>query len=168
MAATLALTASVNFVWQYQNVLDLLTAKADANLTYDTALTNGTGAVDTADLIFTDTRTLAATTENLDLAGGLTDAFGNTLTFARIKGLFIHNTNTTAGNNLTIGGAASNAFPLFADTTDKYTIGPDGNLLILEPSAAAKAVTAGTGDILKMDAGSSTIVYKIIIVGSSA
>lgn len=154
--------------WLNTSALDLSTAQENTRVSKDDELSNGTGAVDTADYIWSDTRSLAATTENLDLAGGLTNAFGVALTFARIKAILIHNKNTTAGNNLTVGGAASNAFPLFADDTDKYTIGPNGIFLIWEPSAAAKAVTASTGDILKMDSGASTITYDIIIVGSSA
>lgn len=154
--------------WTKTNALDLTTATENPRLDYSDSLTDGTGAVDTADLVFSDRRTLAGTTENLDLAGSLTDAFGQTITFARIKMIFIHNRNTSVGHTLTIGGAASNAFVLFSDTTDKYPIGPNGMMLLWEPSAAAKAVTASTGDILKIDAGANTIVYDIIIVGSSA
>lgn len=154
--------------WVYTNPLDLTTPTDNANVSLSDSLTNGTGAVDTADIVWSDTRTLAATTENLDLAGSLTNAFGATITFARIKGIIIHNKNSSVGAVLTVGGAASNAFPLFSDTSDKYPIGPDGVFLVWEPSAAAKAVTASTGDILKMDSGAATITYDIIIVGSSA
>ena len=151
----------------YQSALDLVTVKAPLALAKSDSLTDGTGAVDTADLMWSDTRTLATTSEELDLAGSLTNAFGATLTFARIKCILIHNKSTTVGQTVTVGGAASNAFPLFADTTDKYVIGPNGQFLIWEPSAAGKAVTAGTGDKLKIET-SASITYDIVIVGSSA
>lgn len=166
----MALTTNLELTlrWLNTSVLDLTTAQENTRLSFDDELADGTGAVDTANYIWSDRRTLTATTETLDLAGGLTNAFGTALTFARIKGLLIHNRNTTVGNTLTIGGAASNQFLLFDDASDEYTIGPNGIFFIWEPSAAAKVVTASTGDILKFDAGAATITYDIIIVGSSA
>jgi len=151
----------------FQSALDLVTVKAPLSLSKSDELTNGTGAVDTADMVWSDTRTLATTSENLDLAGSLTNAFGATMTFARIKSILIHNKSTTVGQTITVGGAASNPFLLFADSTDKYVIGPNGIFLIWEPSAAAKVVTAATGDILKIES-SASITYDIVIVGSSA
>lgn len=168
---SLATYLDLQFRWLKSTSLDLVAAQEQptgGRVDWADTLSDGTGAIDTADLVWSDRRSLASTTENLDLAGSLTDSFGATITFARIKMIAIHNRNTSVGHTLTVGGAASNAFPLFADTTDKYAIGPDGVFLIWEPSAAAKAVTASTGDILKIDAGSNTISYDIIIIGSSA
>lgn len=168
MATTLAAYVDLVVRGAYANAQDLGgTPTWSFSIDKGDSLSNGTGAVDTGDLFWTDTRTLAATTENLDLAGGLTNAFGATLTFARIKGLLIHNKSTTAGHTLTVGGAASNAFVLFSDTTDKYPIGPNGLFFIWEPSAAAKAVTASTGDILKIES-SHSFDYDIVILGASA
>lgn len=150
------------------NAIDLETASSPLSLDLSDELTTGTGAIDTADKKFSDRRTLAATTENIDLAGSLVDAFGNTITFARIKCIVIRNRSVTPGENLIIGGAASNTFLLFADATDKDSIGPGGIRLYWEPSAAAKPVTASTGDILKVDSGAATITYDIVIIGSSA
>ena len=126
-------------------------------------------AVNQGDLAWWDTaRSLAATTEELDLAGGLPDPEGNAITFARIKKLYIKNNNTTEGETLKIGGAAANAFLLFDDPTDIYELGPDGIFFVDEPSAAALPVTAGTGDLLKLDAGAATVSFDICIIGASA
>jgi hypothetical protein len=125
------------------------------------------GGADQANFVFADTRTLAASaTENLDLAGGLTDAFGQALTFASIKAILV---KAAAGNtnNVVIGGAASNAFLLFGDATDTLAIPPDGFALIVAPGAAGFPVAAGTGDILKManSGGSTSVEYEIILLG---
>lgn len=125
---------------------------------------NGTG-VDQIDSFWYDRRSLAATTETLDLSGGLTDAFGTAFSFAKVKLLIVKNNNTTAGHTLKIGGNASNQFLLFTDGSDKYTLGPGGIFMVAEPCAAGLAVTAATGDILKMDAGAQTISYDILIAG---
>lgn len=131
-------------------------------------LASGT-AIDQADLAWWDSaRSLAATSEEIDLAGSLTDPFGDTVTMARVKGLYIKNNSTTAGETLKIGGAASNAFLLFDNSSDIYELGPDGIFMVWEPSAAALPVTAGTGDKLKIDSGSATLTYDILVIGASA
>lgn len=157
--------------WEHTSALDFSTVRDDGQLVLSDSLTDGV-IVDKADKKFTDRRSLAATTENLDLAGGLTDAFGVTLTFAKVKAIAIRNNNTTAGENLTIGGGSDGsgtaAFPLFAHASDKYTLGPGGIFFVWEPSLAGKAVTATSADILRLDSGASTVSYDIIIIGTSA
>jgi hypothetical protein len=112
-------------------------------------------------------RVLTATSEELDLAGGLTDLNGNAITFTKIKELLIVNKNTTSGELLKVGGAAANAFLLFDDATDIESIDPGGFLHISSP-VDGKTVTAGTGDKLKIDAGANTITFNIILTGVSA
>ena len=165
----MALETTLEFVlrWVNTSVLDLSTIRDSSNVSGSDTLTSGTG-LDQADRIFHDRRSLAATTEELDLAGSLTDVFGAALTFVKVKGIWIKNNNTTAAQTLTVGGAASNAFLLFADATDKMAIGPNSQLFRWEPSLAGIPVTAGTGDKLKFDAGAVTISYDIVIIGTSA
>lgn len=165
----MALTTYLDLVLRgtQTNPLDLVTGSTSFNINKGDSLSDGTGAVDTADLLWTDTRTLNATTENIDLAGVLTSVYGATITAARVKCLLIHNKSTTVGHTLTIGGAASNTFLLFADATDKFTLGPNEIFLYWGPSAAGKAVTASTGDILKMET-SHNFSYDIAIVAASA
>lgn len=158
-------------------VAELIGAPDAGALTYildqavkDVTLTNGTGA-NQSDLIFMDTRTLTASaTENLDLAGSLTDPFGATLTFARIKAILVM-ADAANTNSVQIGGAASNAFINWvANSSDIVNVRPGGRFLIIAPDATAYAVTASTGDILKManSAGSTSVTYTIVIIGSSA
>lgn len=165
MALSINLTAILG--WTHTSALDQSTITDSSQINLSDTLASGT-AVDQADQIWHDRRTLTATSENLDLAGSLVNAFGATLTFARIKGILIKNRSTTAGANLIVGGAAANQFPLFSDVTDKIPIGPDGFFFYYDPSAAGKVVTAGTGDQLKIDAGASTIDYDIVLIGASA
>jgi hypothetical protein len=165
----MALTTYLDLVLRgtQTNPLDLVTGSTSFTINKGDSLTDGTGAVDTADLLWTDTRTLPTTSENIDLAGVLSSVYGATITAARVKAILIHNKSTTVGQTLTIGGAGSNPFLLFADSSDKYVIGPNGIFFIWEPSAAAKAVTASTGDILKIES-SASITYDIAIVAASA
>ena len=133
-------------------------------------VTNGTGA-NQANLIFRDQRTLGATTsENLDLAGSLTDAYGSTITFARVKLIYVK-AATANGGNIIVGGAAANTFVgPFADATDKVKIPAGGMFQVADAGATGWVVTAGTGDILKVenDDGAEAGTYDIIIIGASA
>ena len=146
-------------VFEGQTVSNKLT------FTYSKPYTDGS-AIDQCSQVWIDkARNLNATTEEIDVAAALTDAYGSVVSFAKIKVIYIKNLNTVAGETLKVGGAAANAFLLFDDATDIYTIGPDGVFFISEPSVAAKTVTAATGDLLKLDAGAANINYDILIAG---
>lgn len=131
------------------------------------AYTDGAGA-DKAEQMYHDQRTLAdGANEELDLAGVLEDAFGDVITFTKIKALFIYNSSEDA--SLIIGGAAATAWEAFVETAgDSIKLPPGGRLLIEVPTAAGMAVGAGTADLLKLThdgTGTSTLVYDIMILG---
>lgn len=121
---------------------------------------------DEADLLWYDRRTLAATSEGIDLAGSLLDVFGQTLTFGEIKGIYIYNRSTTTGQNLTVGGGSNPFITWLGTSGDEVVIGPSGALLLWNPKDGYE-VTAATGDILTIDSGAASITYDIIIVGTS-
>lgn len=155
----------------FTSALDLTTPTSTVDWARDIALATGTAAGQ-ADMIFTDERTLAASaTEDLDLAGVLTGPFGATLTFARIKGLAI-SASASNTNNVVIGAAASNAWATLLNSTGTVTLRPGGNFMVSAGVADATgwAVTAGTGDLLKIanSAGSTSVVYQLVIIGASA
>lgn len=159
---------TVSILSQIKNAGDLATALDRLEKNYSLALTDGTGA-NQAKNHWHDQRTLAASaSESLDLAGGLTNLLGEVLTFTKIKAIFIF-AATANTNNVEVGGAAANAFPLFKDATDIYPAPPGGIFLVTFPDANGKAVTAGTGDLLKIaNSGAGTgVTYDIVIVGTT-
>lgn len=131
--------------------------------------TAGTG-VGQVDKMFSDTRTLAASaTENLDLAGALLDTLGASVTFAKIRLVMVFASSANT-NDVVVGGAASNTFVgMFNDATDKIRVKPGGAFVWVAPNDGA-TVTAGTGDILLVanSAGSTSVTYDIVILGTSA
>lgn len=134
-------------------------------------IANGTGAGQ-GDLLFADTRTLAASAvEDLDLAGVLLDAFGVAITFARIKGLYVKAAVANT-NNVVIGADAVNPWATLLNTTGTLTLRPGASFLATVGAADAigYAVTAGTGDLLQVanSAGGTGVDYDIVIVGASA
>ncbi|MFM9777091.1 hypothetical protein [Streptomyces scabiei] len=151
------------------SALDLVTSRAP--MTYESTidLASGVGA-NQADKIFADTRTLAASaTEDLDLAGVLSDPLGAALTFARIKAVLVKAASGNT-NSVQVTRPASNGVPLFLAAGDGLSVRPGGLFLWVAPDATGVAVTAGTGDLLTLtnSAGSTSVTYDVIIIGASA
>lgn len=169
MATTLQTTVDAFIKWTFEDDDGSGRVVYDENsLGLNQTLLDG-ALIDQADVVFSDRRTVSnAANDDLDLAGGLTDSFGNTITFSLVKFILVRNTNTTAAENLDIGGG-SNAFAsIFGASGDIVTVGPGGLFAIGSPSLAGYAVTAGTGDILRLTGEGGDIVYDIVIVGVKA
>jgi hypothetical protein len=162
------LKLSMQIQGAYEALRDVANARQEVNLQRSLALLSGTAAGQ-ADLFFADTRTLSASgTEDLDLAGGLTDAFGATLTHVEVVGLLI---SAAPGNtnNVLVGGAASNAWgAIFGAANDVLVLKPGASFFLM--CDAGYAVTAGTGDLLKVaNSGAGTgVTYTIAVIGRSA
>ncbi len=130
-------------------------------------LTNGTGDQQ-ANIVIHERRTLTnGQSYSYDLAGGVVDFRGQLKTFARIKAILVVLLSTANDVQLEVGGG-SNAFASWLGASgDTVRVGPKGLLFKWEPSAGAFAVTAGTGDILKITA-TGTCEYDIAIIGADA
>lgn len=136
--------------------------------TFLMSLLNGVG-LDKAEKVWQSTRTLAASaTEDLDLSGGLTDIYGVSLTFTKIKAILIAALKANT-NDVIVGNAAINALLLFGVATATRAIKPGSFDLYTDNSAAGIVVTAGTGDLLKIlnGGGGTGVTYDIIVVGET-
>ncbi|MFE7273038.1 hypothetical protein [Streptomyces sp. NPDC057623] len=133
------------------------------------SFTDGAGA-GAANLVFHDKRTLAASaTENLDLAGVLSDKFGTALTFARIKAVLVVAAAANT-NNVQVTQPAANGVPgVFLAAGDGVSVQPGGAFLWVAPSAAGAVVTAGTGDLLTAtnSAAGTSVTYDVLILGAA-
>lgn len=172
MAKTLEIKVRSSINWDLlETNTGLTNASANRNnFTYSKTLTNGTAA-NQADLLYAASGTIGTSaTLSLDLAGTLDDFFGDTITMARVKVIYITITTDTSASSVNVGGNA-NAFDTFlGDASDEIIIRNGGNLTLTAPDATAYAVTASTGDILDItnNDGSNTATYQIAIVGASA
>lgn len=168
-AAGVAADISVKLNGTYTGTNDLGTPTFPFLVTGLNRLTAGTGA-NKADKLFSDQRTLAASaTENLDLAGVLSDPFGVILTFAKVKAIYVHASSANT-NSVCVGGHATAAFTgPFSDATDIVCIPPGGTLLVSAPSAGW-TVTATTADLLKIanSGGTTGVTYDVVIIGATA
>lgn len=170
MAKTLTTNISAGVGWNHTNALSgNINVVSAANFAFSAATANGTGAAGTADLVYPIQTTIAPeATLTIDVAGGITDAFGTTITMAKIKFLYIH-LMTTTGAPTVIVGDATNPVPLFSATTATVTIRNGGFLLLGDSGATGIPVTATTADEIAIENPSETLTahVQIFIVGSS-
>lgn len=151
--------------------IDLQSGESSLIHQFGLAVANGTGA-NQADLLWTDRRTIGASSnDDIDLSGtSLTDVFGQTVSFARVKGLFVFASSGNT-NNVVIGNAASNQFlgPLGA-AAHTLAIQPGGAYVAFAPGATAWAVANASTDTLRIaNSGAGTsVTYDIAILGASA
>jgi hypothetical protein len=164
-------TVTVSQKHKYSSTLDLDTAIHEVDGDDVFKLVDGE-AINQAEVLFRDQRTLTASSnEELDLSGtSLQDAFGADIAFTSIKVMIIKAAigNT---NNVLFGGAAANAWSTWAsDATDEVVVVPGGTLVLIAPTAAGYAVTAGTGDLLRIEnsAGGTSVIYDLTLIGTEA
>jgi hypothetical protein len=166
----MALTARVssNWRWNYTKTSDLADGKQDLDRSVAIEFATGVGA-NQANVPFADTRPLAGSaSEDLDLTGVLTDVFGATLAQARVKAIRISAPASNPGN-IVVGAAASNAWAALLNSTGTITIPPGGYFEAAVPTAAGWAVTAGTGDLLKVaNSSGSAASYTIEFLGGAS
>lgn len=138
------------------------------------AFTAGT-TVDKIDQLYMAEHTIASASNlDLDLAGGITDIFGVTITAAELVGFLIINkskagvANTT---NLTIGAGSAPIVGYLGGTTP--TIGPirpGGSVMLMSPDAAGLAtITATTADIFRIanSSGASATIQVALLLRSA-
>lgn len=168
MATTFSGSLGFSFRGFLTKTLDIGTATLTVPYDKKYTMANGTGA-DQDNMMWTDTRTIAASgTDSLDLYGGLTNAFGDTMNFSDIKGIFIFAASANT-NNLLIGGDTNAAVNWVADKTDIIVVKPGGMFCLYDPSAGGYGVTNTTADIFKIanSAGTTGVTYDIIVIGEA-
>lgn len=148
---------------------DLGSTSAPLAISYTKSLSSGT-ATGQADLVYADVNTLAASaTLDVDLAGTLPGALGGTVVFAKVKAILLYADEGNT-NNVVLGGAAATQFVgPFGAATHTVAVQPGGVALLSAPGAGW-TVAAGSTDFLRVanSAGSTSVTYRMIIVGTSA
>lgn len=169
LADSLATTISVSVKPTLTGGSALAPTNASIASAYTNSIVNGT-ATGQADKVYAATLTIAASgTNSLDLAGSLTDPLGTTVTFVKVKAIYVKASSANT-NNVVIGGAGANAFiGPFNASTDKVSVAP-GDVFIITKTGAGWTVTPSTADLfLTANSGAGTgVTFEIVIVGTSA
>ncbi len=145
----------------FSNDTDLQTVPTAIDQAAIVSVTPGTGT-NQGDELWTDERTLSATSENLNIqSGALTNALGQTVTLTKLKGLRIRNLSTTSGANLTITG---DGLTSVIGASGSVTIGPGGYLDWSSPIDGA-TITVTSADVITVNSGAASITYRIELWG---
>jgi hypothetical protein len=167
MATTYSGTMSFNLKGLLTKALDIGTGTLNVDYTKRYTVSNGTGA-DQANMIWTDTRTLSASaSEDLDLYGGLTNAFGDTMNFSAIKGVFIFAASGNTNNVLIGGDGSAPVVGWVGNGSDIVVVKPGGMFCLYDPSAGGSGITNTTADILQIanSSSGSSVDYDIMVLG---
>lgn len=136
-------------------------------VSYDEVFTDGTGAGNVGSVFYDDTRPLNATSEDLDLAGGLTDFQGAALALNNLKVVYAENLDGDAGDTLKLKtGSANPVTGLLGGTSPELTIYPGGFLLWVTPDEAP-AVTGGSADTIAFETADNSN-YRLLLAGDNA
>lgn len=168
MALTTQITDRIVATYTGTAVTGYATPSFPVDATDTFSLSSGT-ASGSADKMYVATRTLSASgTEDLDLAGSLTDNLGTSLTIVKLKVLRVTAASTNT-NNVQITRPASNGVPLFLAAGDGIPVLPGGMFQWVAPGAGV-TVTASTGDLITVTNSSSgtSVTYTVTIIGTSA
>lgn len=134
---------------------------------YNKRFTDGTGADQLGSMFYDASRPLNTTSEDLDLAGGLTDFQGDALALNNLKVLVAENLDTDAGDTLKLKtGSANPVTGLLGGTSPTLTVYPGGLLLIVNPSEAP-TVTGGSADTIAFETADNSS-YKLLLAGDNA
>ena len=156
----------------------LATFTGSPDVSANITMADGTGANQSDLMYFELAETIAASgNDQYDLAGALTDAYGDAVVFAKIKAILIKNTATNAEIQVGGGtdGAGTNAWAPWitsttADKSEAVKIEPNNGAFMMIAPNTGWTVTAGTADILRItnNSGSNEASYQMIIIGTSA
>lgn len=162
MATTLSATLKATFAGTLQNIGDLSTGEDRFSWSLRQIFAASGGDV-VADQFWSDSRDAANTTDSLDLAGALTNKFGESITLTKVK-LIIIKAGTTNTVDIEVTMPAD-GIPIFKTAADAVLLKPGGLFVYLAPAAAGIAVGAGATDQLDLTAAAGTALYDILIAG---
>lgn len=171
MSTTLAFgPVSVTWPWTYQSVVSPQNVPANGPWQFsDTGLAQGTGAGQADTLYYAQTVITASGTSNINLSA-VTNAFGTSVAFARLKAMYFENNKATASTGLAIGGAVSNPFTggFFNAGTDTVTLKNAMSMTVgTAQDSTGYAVSTGVNILLTNSDGSHSCTANIGLVGCS-
>ena len=157
-------TSTVTLTGSYTDASSTTTAEEKIAASRPITLTDGTAA-NNADLFYS-TRAQHTSTVSYDLTGGLTDRFGNALTFIELREIRVINLSSTTGDLLVLQG---NLMDILLNGTTPTADCPAGGVFFMaSPIDGFATITSGVDDTLTIDAGANTISYDLFLIGTSA
>ena len=102
-------------------------------------------------------------TNEINIAGGITNAVGTALDIAEVRFILVTATSTN-GSTISIGGGSF--VSMFADSSDMIVLRPGGTLMLIAPDATGYAKGSGVLRIINQSASAASAT--VYIGGSSS
>jgi hypothetical protein len=170
MATTLA-TNQIKAIlgWDFESTLIMGNSTNIATHSVSTSMTNRTGAAGTADLIYSNSVTIAASGNTTVTFTSLASLLGVIMSFARIKAFIIENNSLTTASSILIGNGTNPFINWVGSGAHTVRVRNGGALMLFCTDATAYAVTAATGDLLKIlnEDGANSATVHMTVIGSS-
>ncbi len=175
MSTALSTAARAALSWTITKTDVLGDTTNSTGLNFSDNLTNGV-AVDTADLLYYSIATITASGNlQLDLRGSLTNVFGDSVVFVRVKAVMITFQSDNTASGLVIGGGTdgtgTNAFiGWFGADDHTEAVNKTGAFWKYRSDATGWVTVAGTGDIFTITNADGALSAKIYVavIGCSA
>lgn len=166
MATTLKIARSFGWSGSFDNTgdTDQPGAKMPISVTGNQDYTDGSGD-NQGDVIVFIRDSAAAAPDSHDLYDSLVDIYGNAVTLAKIREIWVRNLSTTSGETLALGG---NIFVVMgSDANDTPIVHPSGEWYMGAP-LDGYVVTDASAHILTLEPGANTIPYDLRLIGVKA
>lgn len=161
----------VDDYYTHTNADNISTPTDQKEYQYTLEFANGSGDSQAQDMWRSQRTVLANDYDSIDFAGSLTDVFGNTLTFTKIKQILIVSTSTTDGDDIEVGGqhtatGGNLMSELFSGQTDSSIRVKAGGIFLIACPYTGYTVTGGSADVLLVkNVGTNSVTYEIIVKG---
>lgn len=142
-------------------------ASQRVNIVKEYNFSDGTGSEQLGSWFYDESRALNATSEDLDLAGGVTDFQGDALALNNLKLVFAENLDTDSGDTLTFKPGGTNPIAgIQGGTSPTLVIPPAGLFLLVDPNGTF-TVTGGSADTVAFQTADNS-TYKVLLGGDNA
>lgn len=172
MATTLTVNALRQTIsWTLEDAQTFGNSSNSNSFSYSKTLAAGTGAgaANKIYVVQNDTGIASSSSVTLDLQS-LTDMFDDSISFTKIRAIYLENASTSSGADLVVGAAAATQWgsaTAFISATDATVLIPSGaSLMAICTNTAGWAVGASTKSLKLANASTTaTLPYKLVIVG---
>lgn len=131
--------------------------------------TSGTGD-NQGDRFYRASGTVTTAETAIDLAGSVSDDYGQTITFAELRGMILVNTMTAiTDGTLIYGNASANQFLGFTGAAaHTIKIQPASWACFATTLNGSGAVSAGSTDNIRLSSSAGSVTYTLVLWGASA
>jgi hypothetical protein len=162
VADTFEGTLIVSPQWTHSKTVGASTVSESFGLLLRQAHDTGTNVNQMTDVVVLSRTLAGSTNETINLAGGVTNSFGDVVNFSEVRFLAVRSSVST-NPIIELGGASTNQFASWlGDSSDTVKIAPSGLLLVTAPR---EGFSSTNGNLKVTNTGTNTASYIIYVGG---